>query len=243
MIDNTLGGDSMIIHLANTRGAADHGWLKSSHTFSFADYYDPSRMNFGALRVINDDYIAPGMGFGTHPHRDMEIITIILEGSLRHKDSEGHTSVIREGDVQIMSAGTGIMHSEFNASSDDWVNLLQIWVLPKLHGIRPRYGEKSFLKDRKINELQLVVSPDGQDGSLSINQDAFFSISKIQEGKCLHYERKLKGHGVYVFVISGDLKINNVLFHPRDGVGINQFENVEALAVTDSDVLWVEVPL
>ena len=243
MIHNTLGGYSMIIHLANSRGFADHGWLKSRHTFSFADYYDSSRMNFGALRVINDDYIAPGMGFGTHPHRDMEIITIILEGSLRHKDSEGHTSVIRKGDVQIMSAGTGIMHSEFNASSNDWVNLLQIWVLPKQYGIKPRYGEKSFLNTQKMNDMQLVVSPDGRDGSLAINQDAFFSISKIQEGKSLQYERKFQDNGVYVFVISGELKINDELFHPRDGVGITQIEQLKALAVTDSEVLWMEVPL
>ena len=233
----------MIIHLANTRGFADHGWLKSHHTFSFADYYDPSRMNFGALRVINDDYIDPGMGFGTHPHRDMEIITIILEGSLRHKDSEGHTSVIQKGDVQIMSAGTGIMHSEFNASQTQKVNLLQIWVLPKQYGIKPRYDEKSFLNTEKLNELQLVVSPDARDGSLGINQDAFFSLSKLEKGKSLRYEKSLPGNGVYVFVISGDLKMNDLKLHSRDAVGVTEFETIEIQALSDSHVLWMEVPL
>lgn len=229
----------MIIHQANSRGKANHGWLNSHHTFSFAGYYDEQRMNFGALRVLNDDSVAPGMGFGTHPHRDMEIISVPLSGSLQHKDSEGNSQLIRKGEVQIMSAGTGVAHSEYNASTTDEVKFLQIWVIPKKFGIKPRYEQKAF--DFKDNSLTLVVSPDGRDGSVTINQDAFFSIAEIN-GTELTYERKLNGNGVYVFVLNGDVEIDGKKFSTRDGIGITDFEKVK-MKSDKAEVLLMEVPM
>ena len=184
-----------VIHKAESRGTADHGWLKSWHSFSFADYYDPDRIHFGALRVLNDDIIHGGKGFGTHAHQNMEIITIPLEGALRHRDSMGHEKVIQKGEVQIMSAGTGVQHSEFNDSPTVAVNLLQIWILPKEMNIKPRYDQKVFSLSDRANKFQTVVSPSGQEGSVAINQDAYFSLVDLKKGKSLRYDRKTAGNG------------------------------------------------
>lgn len=233
----------MIIHQADTRGFADHGWLKSHHTFSFADYYNQDRMSFGALRVINDDYIEGAMGFGTHPHRDMEIITIPLEGALQHKDSTGTSSVISKGEVQIMSAGTGIRHSEFNANQSEPVTLLQIWVLPKKLGVVPRYEQKIFSAEERKNQLQLVVSPDGREGSVTINQNAFFSLSELDRDNKVTYAAKSSGNGVYAFVIKGKIKVNGEVLNNRDGLGIEKFEKLDIHSLEDSEVLLMEVPV
>ncbi len=229
----------MIIHQSETRGKANHGWLNSNHTFSFAGYYNPERMNFGALRVLNDDSVAPGMGFGTHPHSDMEIVSIPLSGSLQHKDSEGNFGVIKKGEIQLMTAGTGVAHSEFNASNSEDVKFLQIWVIPKKFGVKPRYEQKEF--DFKKNELTLVVSPDGRDGSVTINQDAFFTIANLKNNE-VTYERKLEGNGVYIFVLRGEIEIDGQRFGTRDGVGLENFSSVN-LKSSDAEVLMMEVPM
>lgn len=231
----------MITHAAETRGNANHGWLNSHHTFSFAHYYNPERMGFGMLRVINDDVVIGGAGFGTHPHRDMEIISIPLKGTLAHKDSEGNAYEIKKGEVQIMSAGTGIAHSEFNASETDEVNFLQIWIIPKRLGIKPRYEQKFF--EKKRNELKLVVSPEGNDGSLEINQDAFFSLGEFDQGKTFDYELKQKGHGLYAFVIKGEVSVNGQTMKARDGVGITDLDKVTFKADSDLEILLMEVPM
>lgn len=231
----------MITHLAETRGFANHGWLKSHHTFSFANYYDPNRMGFGALRVINDDFIAGGMGFGKHPHRDMEIITIPLEGTLAHEDSMGHGEKIRKGEVQIMSAGTGIFHSEVNASPNDPVQLLQIWVLPKRLSVKPRYEQKYYTL--KENELELLVSPEGSASAVSINQDAYFTMGKLTGEKSVTYRRHQAGNGVYVFIISGELEVQGRRFKARDGIGLTEFESLELKALGPAEVLLMEVPM
>lgn len=225
---------------ANTRGTADHGWLQSRFTFSFADYYDPKRMGFGALRVINDDSIERGMGFGMHPHRDMEIISIPLAGNLRHQDSEGNKAIIRKGEVQIMSAGTGILHSEFATEEED-VQLLQIWVMPKKYGVKPRYDQKVY--DLKDNELTLVVSPDGKGTAIGINQDAYFSLGKFSKGKALNYDVKQPGNGVFVFALKGTLTVNGQTLNTRDGVGISDTEKLSFTFGEDTDVLLMEVPM
>lgn len=240
---NIHKGGHMITHLADTRGFANHGWLKSHHTFSFADYYDPGRMQFGALRVINDDYIAAGMGFGTHPHRDMEIVTIPLEGALAHKDSTGNSKIIRKGEVQIMSAGTGIAHSEFNASQTDHVTLLQIWVLPKKMNVKPRYEQTEFTHEGRKNKLQTVVAPDGRDGAVTINQDAFFTLTDLDAGKSVKYDVKIGGNGVYVFVIKGEIEVNGNKLNRRDGAGLTDVESLDIKASSDAEVLLMEVPV
>lgn len=235
-------GVPMITHLSETRGVADHGWLKSRHTFSFADYHNPERMGFGALRVINDDSVDAGQGFGTHGHRDMEIISIPLEGTLSHKDSEGNAGLIKKGEVQIMSAGTGIQHSEMNASPTAPVKFLQIWVLPKLKGVKPRYEQKDFNLSDRQNKILTVVSPDGRNGSVSINQDAFFSLTNLESGKSVNYQRQLTGNGVYVFVLSGEVSIEGKTFKARDGVAIPTFDSLELSARSDAEILLMEIP-
>lgn len=233
----------MIIHTADSRGIANHGWLKSRHTFSFAEYYNPERMGFGALRVINDDFVEAGMGFGRHPHRDMEIISIPLEGSLAHQDSEGNAQVIKKGEVQIMSAGTGIAHSEQNASVKDPVKFLQIWVLPKKLNVKPRYEQKDFAHEDRLNKFVTVVSPDGRNGSVTINQDAFFSLADLQSGKELTYTKQLEGNGVYVLVLSGEVEVNGKTFKARDGVGFDKFDNLNFVANSNAEILLMEVPV
>jgi redox-sensitive bicupin YhaK (pirin superfamily) len=232
-----------ILHKADTRGSADHGWLHAKHSFSFANYYEPTRMHFGALRVLNDDIVDPGMGFGMHPHDNMEIITIPLEGELQHKDNMGNSSVIKHGDVQVMSAGTGVTHSEFNPNKDKPVKLLQIWVFPNKKGVKPRYGEMTMnLKDRH-NKLQQLVSPNENDAGLWVHQDTWFHLGKFEKGKEVNYEIRKKGNGVYAFVISGDANIDGQELHLRDGLGIWETDKINVKAESDMEILLMEVPM
>ncbi len=234
-------GAFMMTIPSESRGLADHGWLKSRHTFSFAEYYDPKRMGFGALRVINDDAVAAAKGFGSHPHRDMEIISIPLSGTLKHRDSEGNSGLIKKGEVQIMSAGTGIFHSEHNASDTEEVRFLQIWVMPRKMGITPRYDQKTY--ELKDNELTLVVSPEGGAGAVGINQDAYFSMGKFSAGNSFTYNVKQSGNGVFVFVLSGSLNVNGQELRTRDGIGIADTETLKLNTTTDTEVLLMEVPM
>ena len=231
------------IHRADSRGYADHGWLKATHTFSFASYYDPSRIRFGLLRVLNDDVVEPGMGFGTHPHDNMEIVTIPIEGELAHKDSMGHEEVIRPGEVQNMSAGRGITHSEYNASREKQVNLLQIWVFPKEKDIEPRYDQKVFSDEGKRNKFQVVVSPVKSEDTLWINQDSVFALAKISKGNEVKYERMFKDNGVYLFVIDGSVNVWGETLGKRDGAGLEGSEEIGVKANEDSYVLAIEVPM
>lgn len=236
-----LKGAFMMTIPSDSRGLADHGWLKSRHTFSFAEYYDPKRMGFGALRVINDDLVAAGKGFGTHPHRDMEIISIPLSGVLKHRDSEGNFAEIKKGEVQIMSAGTGIFHSEHNSSDTDEVRFLQIWVLPKKMGIKPRYDQKTY--ELKNNELTLVVSPDGEGTAVGINQDAYFSLGKMTPNGKISYQVKQEGNGVFAFILSGTVTVNGQELKTRDAVGISETRDIDLRASTDAEILLMEVPM
>jgi hypothetical protein len=235
--------NNTVIHKADTRGHANHGWLNAHHTFSFAGYYDPNRVQFGVLRVLNDDIIAPGMGFGTHPHDNMEIITIPLEGDLAHKDSMGNTEVIKFGDVQVMSAGTGIQHSEFNPNHDQRTNLLQIWVFPKYRNVAPRYEQITLNVADRHNQFQQVLSPNADDAGVWIHQDAWFHMSNMDAGTTLEYNRKLEGNGLYVFVIKGSVKVNGEQLEKRDGMGLTDFEKATFEATADAEVLLMEVPM
>ena len=234
---------STIYHENRSRGLAEHGWLISRHTFSFANYYNPQRMNFGLLRVLNDDIVKPSMGFGTHPHDNMEIISIPLSGSLRHRDSMGNTHIISTGEVQIMSAGSGITHSEYNNSPVEDVNFLQIWVLPQHRDIVPRYDQKVFDAKKRQNRFQLVVSPLHNEETVWINQDAWLSLADIDGAQQIIYEKKRPGHGVYFFVLEGDGSIDGNLMHRRDGLGLEDRANHRILANTDTSILAIEVPL
>ena len=234
-----------VFHKSTSRGHANHGWLNAHHSFSFANHYDPQRMHFGVLRVLNDDIVAPSMGFGTHPHDNMEIITIPLRGALRHKDNMGNQEVIHESEVQVMSAGTGITHSEFNANADQEVNLLQIWLYPKLRNIKPRYAQQSFKSEDRINELQTVVTPLGQEEgtAVGINQDAWFSLGTLKSGIEKEYKVRLKTNGVYVFVIEGTVSINGQPLSKRDGLGIWDVEKLDIKAESDAEILVMDVPM
>lgn len=231
-----------ILHEADSRGHADHGWLNSHHTFSFAGYHNPERVHFGSLRVLNDDIVQPSMGFGAHPHDNMEIISIPLEGDLAHKDSEGNGSIIKRGDVQIMSAGTGIFHSEKNPNQDAPVNFLQIWVFPKKRNIAPRYEQKTFPKAARINQLQTVVSPDGGD-AVWINQDAWFSLGTLDAGFQTTYTLHRPQSGVYAFVIEGSVQIAGQSLARRDGLGVWETEEISIMAQTAAEILLLEVPM
>src|SRR5450755_2927430 len=232
-----------ILYPAKERGQVNLGWLESFHSFSFGQFHDPEKVHFGALRVVNDDMIAGGGGFGTHPHDNMEIVTIPLEGNLAHKDSTGNEGIIRKGDVQIMSAGTGIRHSEYNASKTEKAKLLQIWVFPKLKNIVPLYGQKTFsLNDRK-NKWQVVVSPDMAEQALNINQDARFSLVDLEAGKSIGYQMKWKNSGLYLFVIEGAIKTNDQALSNRDALGITETDQVKIEAISDAQLLAIEVPL
>lgn len=233
-----------ILHKANTRGHADHGWLNSWHTFSFAGYYDPERIHFGALRVLNDDTVAGGMGFGKHPHDNMEIISIPLEGALEHGDSMGNVGIIRKGDVQAMSAGTGIIHSEKNANADQEVKFLQIWVFPNRKSVTPRYDQKNFSEDEKHNKLLTVVSPvNSNDGGIQIHQDAWFHLTRLDAGVSVDYEMKKPGNGLYVFMIEGDAAINGIELNRRDGLGLSEFTQATIKANSNAEILLMEVPM
>lgn len=233
-----------ILHKAGTRGHADHGWLNSYHTFSFANYYDPTRVHFGAVRVLNDDTVAPSMGFGSHPHDNMEIISIPLEGDLEHKDSMGTTAVIKHGDIQVMSAGTGIVHSEKNKNNDQPVKFLQIWVFPNKENVTPRYGQITLnVADRK-NKLQQVLSPTPTEGQVWIHQDAWFSLGSFDKGKSAEYKLNKAGNGVYAFVLNGDFTINGEKLNRRDGLGVSDTDKLDITADSDkAELLLMEVPM
>lgn len=233
-----------IVYRASTRGHQNHGWLDARHTFSFANYYDPNRIHFGALRVLNDDVIAGGEGFGTHPHDNMEIVTIPLSGDLAHKDSMGHAEVIRSGEVQVMSAGRGITHSEYNANRDIAVNLFQIWVFPNRHNVEPRYEQRAFDFIDSRNRLSLVVSPDGADGSLWIHQNAWFSIGIFDGERSFSYDIKREGNGVFAMVVEGSFTLGDQLLERRDAVGVWEVDRLNLVAKSDSaKILLIDVPM
>ncbi len=232
-----------IIHKADERGIAEHGWLHSKFSFSFAEYYNPMKMGFGLLRVLNDDIIEPSEGFGKHPHNNMEIITIMLQGELEHKDSSGSGSVIGPGEIQVMSAGTGILHSEFNHSQLDLVNLLQLWIIPKERNIAPRYDQKLFPLDEIKNSLLKVVSGTKSNDTLYIHQNAAISLGKLDKGNKLVYNFSYKGNGVYLFVIKGNVSIDGAELNARDSAGIYEVDNFEISALTDSEFVFIEVPM
>lgn len=232
-----------VLHKAKTRGHANHGWLDTSHTFSFGHYYDPTRIHFGMLRVLNDDFVEGGRGFSTHPHDNMEIISIPLWGDLEHKDSMGNVTLIKQNDIQIMSAGTGVQHSEYNKNKDKKVNFLQIWVFPKERDIQPRYDQISLKPEDRINKWQQIVSPSKTDEGVWINQDAWFHLGSLKKDFKSEYTIKRKGNGVYAFVIEGEVTIDGQALSKRDGYGIWNTDKILVTADKDSEVLLIEVPM
>ncbi|MES2003821.1 MAG: pirin family protein [Bacteroidota bacterium] len=231
-----------ILHKANTRGHANFGWLNSYHSFSFGNYYNPERVHFGALRVLNDDSVAKGMGFPKHPHDNMEIVSIPLSGDLHHQDSTGRDEIIRENDVQIMSAGSGIAHSEMNANKDKDVKFLQLWVMPKEQDIEPRYEQKTFNPEDRNNQILTVVAPDN-DKAVWINQDAWFSLGKFSKDFTTTYTIHKKGNGVYAFILNGTVIINDQVLEARDGFGISETDLINIKANTDAEILFIDVPM
>lgn len=231
------------LHRADSRGFANHGWLRSYHSFSFANYYNPERIQFGALRVLNDDRVAPGMGFGTHPHRDMEIISIPLEGDLEHKDDMGNTTVIREGDIQVMSAGTGVTHSEYNKNRDKEVAFLQIWILPHTQGVEPRYGQVTLDPAQSQGRWNTILGPHGAFDGLWIYQDAWFHLGEFQAGSSSSYTLKNPENGVYIFVIEGSAQVGDQLLGKRDAMEVSGTDSLSFHFDTPGKVLLMEVPL
>ena len=232
-----------IFHPASSRGAADHGWLQAKHSFSFANYYNSERVQFGALRVLNDDIIAPGMGFGTHPHDNMEIITIPLDGTLEHKDSLDNIGVIETDEIQVMSAGSGVYHSEYNKNKDQSVSLLQIWVFPNKKNVTPRYDQKNIKDLKKVNSFYPIVTPDQNGPGMWIHQDAWFHLGEFDKETRINYNINKKGNGVYAFIIEGSVQIDGESLEKRDALGIWDTEKFELLANQNSRVLLIEVPL
>lgn len=230
-----------IYHPADSRGHANHGWLNAYHSFSFANYYNAERIQFGALRVLNDDTIAPGEGFGTHPHDNMEIITIPLSGDLEHKDSMGNSGVIRNGEIQVMSAGTGIQHSEFNHNTNEELKLLQIWIFPNQIDVEPRYDQMKL--PEKENELIQIVSPNKNDNGVWIHQNAWFHIGNLKKGWQRNYRLKGKNHGIYAFLIQGNVQVENQQLNKRDALGISETKEFKIKATEDSTLLLMEVPM
>lgn len=235
--------ENIVLHKAATRGHADHGWLNAYHSFSFASWYNPERVQFGMLRVLNDDTVAAGMGFGMHPHDNMEIITIPLEGDLAHKDSMGNAATIKTGDVQVMSAGTGIKHSEFNPNHDQHTKLFQIWVFPKYHNVTPRYQQITLNTAEQKNNFAQILSPNPDDEGVWIYQDAWFYLSDFDQDFSKQYTIKKEGNGLYVFVISGTITIGEQVITTRDGLGIWDFNSLEIKATTHAKFLLMEIPM
>ncbi len=231
------------IQRAKERGSTDYGWLKPNYYFSFSNYYNPGNIHFGALRVLNDDFIMGGGAFPTHPHDNMEIVTIPLSGAIEHKDNTGGHGIIKAGDIQIMSAGSGIHHSEANASATDPLTLFQIWVFPKVKNITPRYDQRSFETIDRINKWQIIVSPKEEDNALWINQDARFALTKLDAGKSIEYINGFKNNGVYLVVINGTILINDNTLHSRDAAGISNADQFTINATTDAELLAIEVPM
>tara|TARA_B100000963_G_scaffold235039_1_gene205425 strand:- start:1676 stop:2554 length:879 start_codon:yes stop_codon:yes gene_type:complete len=232
-----------VLHKANTRGNANHGWLKANHSFSFANYYNPERMHFGVLRVLNDDTIAPGRGFGTHPHDNMEIITIPLEGDLKHEDNMGNGTVIKNGDIQVMSAGTGITHSEFNANNNSEVKLLQIWLFPNKKNVEPRYDQIEIKSISKTNEFNQILSPFKDDQGVWIHQNAWFQLGSFDKSTAIDYNIKKETNGLYVFMIEGQAKVNDQDLYLRDGYGLWNTEEIKIQAEKGSKILMMDVPM
>ena len=232
-----------IYHAADSRGDANHGWLKSKHTFSFANYHNPERMGFGALRVINDDFVIGGQGFGKHSHRDMEIISIPLSGKLGHGDNIGNNGIIETGEIQVMSAGTGITHSEMNGDDTEAVKFLQIWVIPNKMNVEPRYQQVRMDDILKPNEFNQVLSPNADDAGVWIHQDAWFSMGDFDKGITQTYELKNPNNGVYIFVISGKVVVNGNTLDTRDGLGVWDTKNFTMDVEEDAKVLLMEVPM
>ena len=242
--ESSLILENTVLHKANSRGHANHGWLDSHHSFSFANYYNPDRMHFGVLRVLNDDRVDAGMGFGTHPHDNMEIISIPLEGDLEHKDSMGNTAVIKKGDIQVMSAGTGIYHSEYNKNKDKLTKFLQIWVYPNKKNVTPRYDQIALNEADRHNNLQQILSPNANDEGVWIHQDAWFHLGKFDKDFTTDYKLKKSGNGIYAFVIKGDVNIGNIQLNERDALGIWDTKEIQIVANTqDAELLLIEVPM
>lgn len=233
-----------VYHSADSRGFADHGWLKSAHSFSFAGYFNPERVNFGTLRVLNDDYVEGGMGFGKHPHNNMEIISIPLEGDLKHGDNMGSAGIIKKGDIQVMSAGTGVMHSEMNANTDKAVKFLQIWIFPNKENVTPRYDQVDVSEGYKKNDFQQILSPNADDEGVWIHQDAWFHMGSFDKEFISEYQLKKEGNGIYAFIIKGSAVIEETELHEKDGFGI---WNVSKLQIKASkpgtEILLMEVPM
>ena len=232
-----------VLHKADTRGHANHGWLDTHHTFSFANYYNPERMHFGVLRVLNDDRVAAGKGFGTHPHDNMEIISIPLDGDLEHKDSMGNVAVIRKGDVQVMSAGTGIYHSEYNKNTDKEVKFLQIWVFPNKKAVEPRYDQITLEKGQTKNKLYQILSPSPKDEGVWIHQDAWFYLGDLEAGCEETYKIRKPGNGVYAFILGGNVTIEGQALSARDGFGVWDTDSISISANSEAKVLLMEVPM
>jgi redox-sensitive bicupin YhaK (pirin superfamily) len=232
-----------VLHKAETRGHANHGWLDTHHSFSFANYHNPERMNFGVLRVLNDDRVAASEGFGTHPHDNMEIISIPLEGDLEHKDSMGNIAVIKEGDVQVMSAGTGIYHSEYNKNSDKAVKFLQIWVFPNKKQVEPRYDQISLRDIEKENQFYQILSPNKDDQGVWIHQDAWFHLGVFDKEIATDYQLKKEGNGIYAFILEGNASIAGQALQRRDGLGIWNTNKIEIQTGSNTKILLMEIPM
>ena len=232
-----------VYHAANSRGKANHGWLKSNHTFSFANYHNPERMGFGALRVINDDFVIGGQGFGKHSHRDMEIISIPLSGKLGHGDNIGNNGIIATGEIQVMSAGTGITHSEMNGDDKEDVKFLQIWVIPNKMNVAPRYQQVRMGDIMQPNTFNQVLSPNADDAGVWIHQNAWFSMGDFEQGVTQNYKLNDANNGVYVFVIEGSVTINNNVLNTRDGLGVWDTKSMTMDVLENSKVLIMEVPM
>ena len=233
-----------ILHTADSRGDANHGWLHSKHSFSFASYYNPEKIHFGVLRVLNDDFVAAGMGFGLHPHDNMEIISIPLEGDLAHQDSMGNHTVIKHGDIQVMSAGTGVKHSEMNHNKDKPVKFLQIWVIPNKKDVTPRYNQITLNPANRINTLEQILSPNADDAGVWIHQDAWFHIGKFDLDFATNYKVKKVGNGLYAFVLYGTFEVAGQTLAERDALGITDFDQFELKALTkDAEILLMEIPM
>lgn len=233
-----------ILHKADTRGVANHGWLNSHHTFSFANYHNPERMHFGVLRVLNDDTVEAGMGFGTHPHDNMEIISIPLEGDLEHKDSMGNVAVIKNGDIQVLSAGTGITHSEYNKNKDALVKFLQIWIFPNKKNVTPRYDQITLVKGDRNNKLQQILSPNADDEGVWIHQNAWFHLGTFDENFAFEYTLNDKLNGVYAFILKGNFNINDQKLNEKDGFGVWDVQKLNIKAKSQgAEILLMEVPM
>ncbi len=233
----------IIIHKSHERGHVKNGWLESYHSFSFGEYYNPNQMGFGKLRVINDDFIAPASGFGKHPHKNMEIITIMLKGALKHEDSMGNSSTIKAGEIQVMSAGSGVFHSEFNASEQEETNLLQIWITPNRLNVEPRYDQKTINNLAKNNDLYQILSPNKDAQGVWIYQNAYFYLGEFDKETEIFYQLKNQDHGVYIFAIEGGFTLENQEFTRRDAIAISEAKSINLKTKKDSKILLIEVPL